>query len=169
MTTYIKTININRSINELIIDIEKSDNPIKKTILQRLLDIKTLQIKEQEYNNIRVVNKNQTNKKINKILRTQELSLNMLERINNIKSKDDNIMNEKKMNDVEILNKSRGSNESKWKISYDPIYAKYMKEDIMNNKMMERLNSEIDFRQTECDKTIIEKPFDNDIDTDIET
>ena len=44
-----------------------------------------------------------------------------------------------------------------------------MKEDIMNNKMMERLNSEIDFRQTECDKTIIEKPFDNDIDTDIET
>ena len=36
-----------------------------------------------------------------------------------------------------------------------------MEEDAMNNKMMERLNSEIDFRLTGDDKIKIVKPFEN--------
>lgn len=162
MNSYTKTININRTIDELMTDIKNTEDPIKKTILQRFLGIKIKQTKEQENNNkLIVMNKKHTDNKINKILKTQQSSLNMLERINNIKSRDTNIMNEKKLNDTVILNKARGDNESKWKTTYDPRYAKYMKDDIMNNRMMERLNSEIDFRQSGCDKTIIEKPFDN--------
>ena len=80
-----KVIYINRTIDELLIDIKHTEEPIKKTILQRFLDIK---IKEQETNNnIRVMNKKNTDDKINKIIRTQISSLNMLERINNIKTK----------------------------------------------------------------------------------
>ena len=169
MTSNTKQITINRSINGLISDIKKTEEPIKKTILQRFLDIKIKQTKEQENNNrILVMNKKHTDNKINKILATQQTSLNMLERINNIKSKENNIMDTKKQTDVNILNKARGDNESKWETSYDPKYAKYMKEDTMNNRMMERLNSEIDFRQSDCDKSEIEKPFDV-INTDTET
>ena len=166
METYTKQININCSVNDLKTDIAKTDDPIKKTILQRFLDIKLKQIKDQENDNkIRVINKRYTDNKINKILSTQQASLNMLERINNIKSKDANIVNKKKINDVNVLNSSRGTNESKWNTQHDPKYAKYMKEDIMNNRVMERLNSEIDFIQEGCNKTVIEKPFDN-VDTD---
>jgi hypothetical protein len=85
----------------------------------------------------------------------------MLERINNIKTKENIIMDKKKQNDTNILNKVRGNNESKWGSSYDPKYAKYMKADTMNNRMMERLNSEIDFRESEYDRATIEKPFDD--------
>ena len=167
MSSNTRQININRSINELISDIKRTDEPIKKTILQRFLDIKIKQAKEHENNNkILVMNKRHTDNKINKILATQQSSLNMLERINNIKSKENNIMDTKKQTDTAILNKARGDNESKWKTSYDPKYAKYMKEDTMNNRMMERLNSEIDFRQSECDKSEIEKPFDVNTDTE---
>ena len=169
MSTNTKQVTINRSINGLITDIKKTEEPIKKTILQRFLDIKIKQTKEQENNNNRilVMNKKHTDNKITKILATQQTSLNMLERINNIKSKENNIMDTKKQTDVSILNKARGDNESKWETSYDPKYAKYMKEDTMNNRMMERLNSEIDFRQSEYDKSEIEKPFDV-INTDTE-
>lgn len=168
MDTYKKSININRSVNDLITDIKNTNEPIKKTILQRLLDIKIKQVKEQDNNNkLRVINKKHIDNKIDKILQTQESSLNMLERINNIKSKESNIMDEKKKTDTLILNKARGENESKWKSTYDPKYAKYMKEDIMNNRMMERLNTEIDFRHSDYDKSIIEKPFDiNNTDTE---
>lgn len=167
METYTKQININCSVNDLKTDIANTEDPIKKTILERFLDIKLKQIKDQENDNkIRVINKRYTDNKINKILSTQQASLNMLERINNIKSKDANIVNKKKINDVNVLNSSRGTNESKWNTIHDPKYVKYMKEDIMNNRVMERLNSEIDFIHEGCNKTVIEKPFDN-IDTDI--
>lgn len=43
----------------------------------------------------------------------------------------------------------------------DPKYAKYVKEDRLNNKMMERLNSEIEFMIDERSPTNIVKPFDS--------
>lgn len=157
-----KTININCSIDKLKKDIIQTDELIKKTILQRLLDIKLKQEEDQERSNrIMVINKKNVGRKINNILKTQQKSLNMLEVINNIKSKENDTASKKRENDRVILNSVRGKNESKWKSSYDPKYAKYMKEDIMNNRMMERLNSEIDFRQSNYDKSVIEKPFDN--------
>jgi len=42
----------------------------------------------------------------------------------------------------------------------DPNYARYIKEDRMNNQLMERLNSEIDFRMSGPSKRII-KAFEN--------
>lgn len=42
----------------------------------------------------------------------------------------------------------------------DPKYARYVKEDRLNNKMMERLNSEIDFLAEGRSMSTIVKPFD---------
>jgi len=61
------------------------------------------------------------------------------------------------------LEESRGAREKLWEVHgmYDPRYVKYQKEDFMNNKLMERLNTEIDFRNEPGKKPKIEKPFDD--------
>ena len=66
------------------------------------------------------------------------------------------------------MRKSRVKNEKLWKNEniHDPKYSKYVKEDMMNNRMMERLNSEIDFRLDDG-KMKIEKPFDDNNKEDI--
>lgn len=43
----------------------------------------------------------------------------------------------------------------------DPKYARYAEEDKLNNRMMERLNTEIDFRQDDRSRSQIVKPFDD--------
>ncbi len=44
----------------------------------------------------------------------------------------------------------------------DPKYSKFLKEDSMNNKLMERFTSEIDVRNDENKKMPVEKPFEDD-------
>lgn len=74
--------------------------------------------------------------------------------------KDEKIINDTK----EALIKTRGKTEELWQKQaiIDPKYSRYQKDDIMNNKFMERLNSEIDFR-TDDYTFDIERPFDDDV------
>jgi hypothetical protein len=64
---------------------------------------------------------------------------------------------------IDAIYKQRGDNEKHWdnKDMYNSDYARYAKEDKLNNRMMERLNSEIDFRLTGNAKDNIVKPFDD--------
>jgi hypothetical protein len=57
----------------------------------------------------------------------------------------------------------RGQDHSRWRSEdlNDPKYAKYAKEDRLNNRMMERLNTEIDFRKEDNSRNNIVKPFDD--------
>lgn len=102
---------------------------------------------------------------LDKILKQQKTGLNELDKITKIKTYIDMIEDNKRDADRNEIKKTRGKNEEAWesKEIYDPRYVKYQKEDVMNNKLMERLNSEIDFR-TDPDshgRVRIEKPFDD--------
>lgn len=65
---------------------------------------------------------------------------------------------------LEDIHNTRGKIEKKWesKNIYDPKYINLQKNDHLNNKLMERLNSEIDFMHQDNRNITIEKPFDDD-------
>ena len=105
---------------------------------------------------------------LEKILKKQKDSLTQLDKItkgkvtrDKMKAYMDIIEDNKRETDEQEIQKTRGETERVWGSTYDPRYAKYVKEDTMNNKMMERLNSEIEFRCDETGKINVEKPFDD--------
>ena len=74
----------------------------------------------------------------------------------------DNADNADNAKDVDSLLNQRGRMEKVFQNEAlsDPNYAKYLREDKMNNRLMERLNSEIDFRMhSDNNKRVIVKPF----------
>jgi hypothetical protein len=221
-------IKINCQVNDLMKDIRNTRDPIRRTILQKFLDIKTKEMKTGTLTSVLVANstrtrvpvanstqtrvpvanstrtrvpvanstrtrvpvakgtgdptmdssseypENKTNQKcddklntkkheLNKILKQQEASLSEFDKLTKINAYAELILDNKKENDQKDIEKSRGRIEKVWNSQtlYDPRYAKYVKEDTMNNKLMERLNSEIDFRLTDGNKMVIEKPFDD--------
>lgn len=175
MSTFSNNVKINCSIDELISDIRSTKDPIRKIILQRFLDIKLEQMRkreedpsldglseesEEEIKQPRV-KKSMGSSELNEILKNQQSSLDKLEQISKIKAYQELLAENKEEEDQELLHATRGKSEGRWGSSYDPRYSKYMKEDVMNNRMMERLNSEIDFRLAEGNKMQIEKPFDD--------
>jgi hypothetical protein len=103
---------------------------------------------------------------LEKILKKQKDSLTQLDKLSKgkitrdkMKAYMDIIEDNKRESDEEEIHMTRGKTERIWGSTYDPRYAKYVKEDSMNNKMMERLNSEIEFRCDETGKLNVEKPF----------
>ena len=100
---------------------------------------------------------------LSKIIKQQNDGLNELDKLAKIKGYVDMLGDNKREEDIKEIEKNRGKGERAWecKSIYDPRYVKYQKDDTMNNKMMERLNSEIDFRLDECGKMKIENPFDD--------
>lgn len=103
---------------------------------------------------------------LEKILKKQKDSLTQLDNLSKgkvtrdkIKAYIDIIEDNKRESDEREIHMTRGKTEHVWGSTYDPRYAKYVKEDTMNNKMMERLNSEIEFRCDETGKMNVEKPF----------
>lgn len=100
------------------------------------------------------------------IIKDQKHSLDELDKIAKIKAYSEIINDNRKDRDQKDLIKTRGDKEKMWesKAIYDPRYIEYQKDDVMNNKLMERLNSEIDFRMDDPRRTKIEKPFNDDID-----
>jgi hypothetical protein len=195
---------INCSVDDLRYDIRQTDDPIKKTLLKKFLDIKMNQLRSanddpslddlsenslfeesnDETDNANNDANNDTNNDANKqnkkmlaakkeldnIMKQQMESLNELDKLAKIKAYAAMIDENRKDKDQQELINKRGKAEGKWqnKDIYDPRYIKFQKEDVMNNKLMERLNSEIDFRSDDPRKTQIEKPFDDDLDgTDV--
>lgn len=99
--------------------------------------------------------KTKTNSKIlNDILKEQEDSLYKLKKVNEMKAYQE-LLEE---NERESTQKIKDSVSSK----VDPKYAKYVEQDHANNKLMERLNCEVDFRLSGYDndrKVKIISPF----------
>jgi hypothetical protein len=187
------------SSDDLTKEIKITDDPIKRIILKRFLEIKLLEMRAESEdpsidglsddgsidsnssfnNNGEIINKNHSveddNNKNNKnkysvrdeyesMMKKQKKSLSDLDNISRIKAYAELIEDNKKDSNRKDLERSRGSREKRWEIhgTYDERYIKYQKEDIMNNKLMERLNTEIDFRSDPNGKTMIEKPFNDD-------
>lgn len=209
---------INASAEELMRDIKITDDPIKKTLLKKFLDLKIAEMRmesedpsldglsvdmdsdlsdnisvdksinsedmnenednihsEQEqtsrvsgYKKSDIINKKKTEKshksikRFKDMMKKQESSLSELDNITRVKAYAALIEDNRIDTDKRELEKTRGKLEKVWEghKTYDPRYIKYQKEDIMNNRLMERLNSEIDFRIDGDNKRIIEKPFD---------
>jgi len=148
-------IKINGTLDQLIDDIKITKDPVKRVLLKRFIDIKM-----NETTNMRVKSKknvDQNKKILDNILRQREDSLKELDKLKESKTEQ---KDEDEEND--ILVKNRGKNEKLFKNNnkIDSKYIKYIETDQMNNKLMERLNSEIDFRSEGINKSIIEKPFD---------
>lgn len=171
-------IRINRTIDELMIDIRSTRDPVQKTILKKFLQIKIYQAQN-------VNNANDTNMSDDisdhlsdldidnntDILEDQDKSLRRLEKLSEIKAYEKLLEENKREESNNIVKKTRGKSEmQKWGTNdlYDPKYSKYVEEDQMNNKLMERLNTEIDFRLSDNPKsrTNIIKPFDDADDMD---
>lgn len=176
----IRTIDIDASAEKLMDDIMDTDNVVKKTILRNLLKIKLMQMsdvqtkqKNVQYETIKKKRENAKkseviNPELKTILKKKETSLDELEEISRKKAYDELLKENKLENDKKMLRKTRGNNEKNWNSNniYDPKYAKYLKDDSMNNKLMERLNSEIDFRMDDT-KAGIERPFEKMDENDI--
>jgi hypothetical protein len=82
------------------------------------------------------------------IIKNQEKSLEKIERLKAYNS----------LTNSDMKNKNEKTVWGTAKIS-DPKYAEHVKHDTMNNKLMDRLNSEIDFRMNQDDEIEIEKPY----------
>ena len=130
------------SEKDIIRDINLTNDPIKKIILQKLLDCKVYYIQKNKIESDKICSE--------------------LSQFLNKQQKNDNRQDIYKK--IIEDNKKEESNKSQWNKIYDPKYIKYAKEDAMNNKLMERLNSEIDFRHDDISKLNIEKPFNDYID-----
>jgi hypothetical protein len=149
-----------------------SDNDLNPTSNFKIKHIKHKNVDTSGNNSSDDHNENNEDFAINKkkkileaIHKKQESGLQELDKISKMKAYAELIEDNKKESKNDEIKKKRGNREEKWKSHdiHDPKYEKYIKEDSMNNKLMERLNSEIDFRMDDV-KVAIEKPFDDDDD-----
>jgi hypothetical protein len=110
--------------------------------------------------------KSNAEKELEFIMKQQKESLDELDKLSKIKAYSEMIDDNRKDKDRKDIVKKRGKTETMWQNGdvYDPKYIEYQKDDVMNNKLMERLNSEIDFRMDDPHKTKIEKPFNDTLD-----
>jgi hypothetical protein len=177
---------LNCTMNDLMQDIRATEDPIRKIILKKFLDLKSREmmaasedpsldgISDTEYVDDKlekeIVQKIDAPKKVRQIkknveldhiLKKQKESLSELDNLNKKKAYMELIEDNNKAKDNQDIEQHRGKTERIWGSTYDPRYIKYAKEDTMNNKVMERLNSEIEFRNDDGQRTHIEKPFDD--------
>jgi len=153
---------IRSTIKQLENDLRETREPVKRTILIELL---------------RAKKKEQCQMMMKRLANEQEKSLNVLdvimvrndrrklkkERLKSIVVVPDIGYDDEK-NQIEILKNKRGSVEDKWETLDNKIPAEYsrmIEEDMMNNRLMERLNSEIDFRLCDEQENEIAKPYDD--------
>lgn len=167
----------NCTVDDLMRDIRDTNDPIRKTILKKFLDLKIRELRAvTEDPSLDGISDNESvddiladgisdqrlkNKELDVILKNQKDSISELDKLHKIKAYAEMIEDNKKEKDTESIETHRGKTERVWGTTYDPRYTKYAKEDTMNNKVMERLNSEIDFRNDDGKRSHIEKPFDD--------
>lgn len=81
------------------------------------------------------------------------------------------ILKSKESTNDNTLVQKRGKNEKHWEMHQNKIESHYkeeIKKDFTNNKLMERLNCEVDFRINGNRKKEIEKPYDDHEEEEIE-
>lgn len=129
------------SLKDLRKELKRCDNIeyFKKGILQKLINKK---LKEQEKKEIEF--KNEINDKVEKLLKIKEIN--------------ENESQLKKLKEFDKLISERKSAEKQLQI--DPKLKESVEFDYLNNKLMERLNSELDFRVHGAKTKEIMKPYD---------
>jgi hypothetical protein len=160
---------IGRTAKQLKLDISRTTDPVRRAILIEFLKIRETQDLDRLDMDGQSDDSNdplEDDPKIRAILKDQQKSLDKLERLKKIKAYEQLLNDNLKEKDMNEIERRRGEGERKWGTvgtmgKLNPEYKKYMEEDGMNNKLMERLNSEIDFRLSGDNRTIISKPFDN--------
>ena len=168
------------SNNNIVIDhdvLVKSDKLVKKSVdttMHNKESIKTPVCAPNTNKSNIIANKSNTNKKnakseLQRILIQQNKGLAELAKVERINTYMKILDNDKVEKDQQIILSGRNSKKAQWEGEeiYDPRYAKYQKDDTMNNKLMERLNSEIDFRTDDDKKCKLLKPFGDDTGEDI--
>lgn len=131
------------SLSDLRLEYEKSDNQtVKKIIKKRILEQEKYEKRTQK----------ESDKYLDEIIRMKEES-----------------MKKKKHQDFVEIYSQRGKMEKYWEKNQetkkiDPKFKMELEKDTCNNKLMERLNSELDFRLNEKKKIMgkkrIIKPYD---------
>lgn len=58
-----------------------------------------------------------------------------------------------------IIKKKKLEHDRRWNIRADPKYASEIEKDFSNNKLMERMNGELDFRIHGADKDVVSRPY----------
>ena len=187
------TITINHPINEIMKDLKNTSDPVKRALLQKFMDIK---VRELRYNTRNPGYRNhsdvlidvlsnpgieidqgveeqevekqvfleQDNTKLNEIdelIKRQNQGLSDLDNLSKVRAYKSLIQeNEKTLPKQHEKQKKPWDNASKDKSS---------KLDSMSHGLMERFNSEIDFRNEENQqvKMTIQKPFDDDYDDNV--
>ena len=150
-------IKITKSIKEIKDDILTTKDPLRKALLVEFLRIKISEVKN-------------TASTLDTILKEQDTSIEELKKItDNIAVCKNNAYKELleenlNQSNVATLETKRGKIENKWEYStqQDAKYTKYIESDHLNNKLMERLNSEIEFVLDDTQKQEFCLPFDDD-------
>lgn len=174
-------LNITKSLREIEYDIMNSKNIIKRTILINIYNIKKAQIIQQErLNNIktkkkkkyRIKNVKKRDDELDEIEsddsnsnNSDDLSIETdSDTESKIKAYKDLIEENQSMNKNNSRGGSRNKSKNKSKNNiqpYDRNYEGHIGNDKMNNKMMERFNSEINFMKSNKSKQRISKPYEN--------
>lgn len=153
----------NLSLSELKQQYYNCENNVQKIIIKKIFINKTLYEKDKiiKAKKEDELLKKQINEKLDNLILLKEIS-----------EKDKHIKKIKKKQKLEkeynkeynnILNK-RGYMERYWETNQkftkiDPKFKTEIEEDFNNNKIMERLNSELDFRMNDKKRTNIIKPY----------
>jgi len=122
------------------------DDTVKKQILKTLIKNKKIEDKQKELYEKKL--KADTDKTLTRIIKLKEIR----ER-------------EKKLEEYENIMQKRGNMEKHWEShkeqhQIDPRFKTELEQDYTNNKLMERLNSELDFRINEKSKSQdVVKPY----------
>lgn len=129
------------SLEDLEKELKKCDNIeyFKKGILQKLINKKLRELEKKE-----IEFKNKINDKVEKLLKIKEIK--------------ENESQLKKLKEFDKLISKRESPEKQLQI--DPKLKEPVEFDCLNNKLMERLNSELDFRIHGAKTKEIMKPYD---------
>lgn len=172
-------LNITKTLKEIEYDIMNCKNIIKRTILINIYNLKKAQIinKKNKQVNKKEKEKKKKRYRIRKINKKKEVSEDEDEdnddsedleiKLDDKKEDDDMDSEMKAYNDLISENhseiKKKKNRNIKFETEHQPYDKKYesrIVSDKMNNKMMERLNSEIDFvRNSNKSKQKIVKPF----------
>ena len=143
---------IQSNLQQLIHELQNEKDPLKRAVLVELINIKKNEINKKEQ-----INKQQLTKQIS--TNSSKQSTDLLIQIK--KEEEDSI---KKLDSLLVSNEVDVEVEAdelidSWKDNLEPEYQQYMEYDKTNNRMLERLNSEINFRTQGSEYSKLTKPY----------
>jgi len=133
---------------DIISNIKKCRDPLSLCVLQDILEIKR--------------------KKLNALIELKKKQTEMKDALDNLISQrcEDNATNSEAYQQLlednerdKKMNNERINSDRQWNRFADPRYVNRVEQDFSNNKLMERMNGELDFRLNGIDKDTVLKPY----------